>query len=166
MRAIVQRVQWAEVEIGSSVVGRVGRGLLVYAAVAPTDSPVLARALAEKVATLRIFEDIEGKMNLSVQDARGGILAVSNFTLLADARKGRRPAFTGAAPASLAQSLHEAFVEELRTLIAGPVQTGVFGAHMTVRSSLDGPVNVILDMPPLPDPPSMAAADGLGAQPP
>lgn len=162
MRAIIQRVQWGEVLVNGGIVGRVGRGLLVYTAVAPTDTPADARALAEKIATLRIFEDLDGKMNQSVQDARGGILAVSNFTLLADARKGRRPAFTGAAPAAVAQPLHETFLDALRLLIPGSVQTGIFGAHMIVRSSLDGPVNIILDMPPLPDAPGRGAGENDG----
>jgi D-aminoacyl-tRNA deacylase len=153
MKALVQRVQWAEVEVDGGIVGRIGQGLLVFSAVAPGDGPDEARALAEKVAGLRIFQGAEGKMNRTVQDARGGVLAVSNFTLLADARRGRRPEFTGAAGAEQAQPLHEAFVTALRQLI-GSVQTGLFGAHMIVRSAADGPVNILVDMPPLPDQPA------------
>jgi D-tyrosyl-tRNA(Tyr) deacylase len=157
MKAMVQRVQWAEVEVegDGGVVGRISHGLLVYLAVSPGDSLKDARDLAEKIANLRIFEDVGGKMNRTVQDVRGDILAISNFTLLADARKGRRPAFTGAAPAQQAKPLHEEFVAALRTL-TGPVETGLFGASMTVRSAADGPVNIILDMPPLADPSAAA----------
>ena len=152
MKALVQRVYWAEVETDDKIVGRIGPGLLVYVAVAPTDSHEDACKLAEKIVSLRIFRDEREKMNLTVQDVRGGVLAVSNFTLLADARKGRRPAFDGAAPAELAQPLQEAFVAALRKRTS-PVECGLFGADMIVRSAAAGPVNIIADMPPLADPP-------------
>ena len=90
MRAIIQRVQWAQVQVGAEIVGQIRHGLLVYSGIAPSDSLQDVRNMAQKIVTLRIFEDEQGKMNRSVRDARGGVLAVSNFTLLADARKGRR----------------------------------------------------------------------------
>jgi len=147
MRALVQRVDWAEVEVEGRRVGRIERGLLVYVGVGTSDTPAEAEWLAGKVAHLRIFQDEEGKLNRSVQDVRGGVLAVPNFTLLADARKGRRPAFVGAAGFEQAGSLHEAFVAALRAR-GVRVETGVFGATMAVRSQAAGPVNIVLDSPP------------------
>jgi D-aminoacyl-tRNA deacylase len=149
MRAVVQRVRWAEVEVGGKVVGRMLRGLLVYVGVAVGDTPQEARRLADKVANLRIFEDELGKLNLCVQDARGGVLAISNFTLLADARKGRRPAFVGAAAQEIAAPIFDAFVAALREAGLG-VEQGVFGASMFIRSEADGPVNILLEMTPGP----------------
>ena len=161
MKAVVQRVRWAEVEVGGRVVGRIERGLLVYAGVAVGDTLQEARRLADKVANLRIFEDDLGKLNLSVQDARGGVLAVSNFTLLADARKGRRPAFVAAAAKEAAAPVFEGFVGALRA--AGlDVQQGVFGATMHIRSEADGPVNILLDMPAGGPQGSGPAGDGPG----
>jgi D-tyrosyl-tRNA(Tyr) deacylase len=157
-------VYWAEVETDDKIVGRIGPGLLVYAAVAPGDRAEDARKLAEKIVNLRIFRDEEGKMNRTVQDVRGGVLTVSNFTLLADARKGRRPAFDGAAPAESAQPLQEAFVAALKERIS-PVECGVFRADMIIRSAADGPVNIIADMPPLPDPPMSERPKSLGDPP-
>lgn len=147
MKAVVQRVRWAEVEVEGRIVGRIEQGLLVYAGVAVGDTLQEAQKLADKVANLRVFEDDGGKLNLSVQDARGGVLAVSNFTLLADARKGRRPAFVRAAGQEVAALVFDGFVAALRA--AGlSVQQGVFGATMHIRSEADGPVNILLDMPP------------------
>ena len=146
MRALVQRVAWAEVEVDGRIVGRIERGLLVYAAVGLDDTGEDAEWLAEKIANLRVFEDDQGKLNVSVRDARGGVLAVSNFTLLADARKGRRPAFVAAADFEQARPIDQAFCEALRRQGVS-VQTGVFGAKMAVRSQAAGPVNVIIDSP-------------------
>lgn len=147
MRAVVQRVSWAEVSVGNDIVGRIGHGLLVYLGVAAADTPAEARRLAEKVAHLRIFPDEKDKLNLSVRDVEGAVLVVPNFTLLADTRKGRRPAFAAAAPGPQAGPLTDAFVAALRE--AGcAVQRGVFGAHMYIRSQADGPVNVLVEMPP------------------
>ncbi len=148
MRALLQRVDWAEVEVDEKVVGRIEHGLLVYVGVSTTDAPADAEALARKVATLRIFEDSAEKLNLSVQDANGGVLVVPNFTLMAETRKGRRPAFVAAAPAELARPLQENFVAGLKREGCS-VQQGIFGARMTVRSAAAGPVNVIVDYPPL-----------------
>jgi D-aminoacyl-tRNA deacylase len=147
MRAVIQRVRSAAVTVDDETVGRIDVGLLVYVGVATTDGPADADFLAEKVAHLRIFPDEQGKMNLSVQDVRGGVLAVPNFTLLADARKGRRPAFVKAAPPEQAEPLHEAFISGLRARDC-QVSRGVFGAHMLVDSVADGPVNIVLDSPP------------------
>ncbi len=150
MRAVIQRVARAEVlvvdEGGSErSVGRIGRGLLVYVGVGETDTPAVAAKLAGKVARMRIFPDEDGRMNRAAGDVRGGILAVPNFTLQADARKGRRPSFVGAADPDRAKPLHEAFVAELRKLHE-PVAAGEFGAHMHVESVADGPVNIVLDV--------------------
>jgi len=156
-------VRWAEVSVvperepaatgepagEGQVAGRIERGLLVYVGVGTGDTPADAERLAEKVAFLRIFPDAEGKLNLSVRDVRGGVLVVPNFTLLADARKGRRPAFDRAAPADQARPLHDAFVQALRRHV-GTVAAGVFGANMIIRSAADGPVNILMDWPGLP----------------
>jgi D-aminoacyl-tRNA deacylase len=146
MRALVQRVRSAEVTVGGQVTGRIDHGLLVYVGIARTDDAAAAEWIAAKVAALRIFNDEQGKLNRSVQDAGGGILVISNFTLAGDGRKGRRPSFDAAAPPELAQPLHQQVVAAL----AGsgcPVAEGVFGAHMHVTSEADGPVNMVLDSP-------------------
>ena len=147
MRALLQRVHWAEVEVDREVVGRVEHGLLVYVGVAVSDTVADAQRLAEKVAHVRIFEDDHDKLNLSCQDVRGGVLAISNFTLMADTRKGRRPAFVAAAPPEEAERLYEAFVEAL-DVRGCRVSRGVFRARMVVRSAAAGPVNVVIDVPP------------------
>jgi D-tyrosyl-tRNA(Tyr) deacylase len=159
MKAVVQRVRWAEVEVDGRVVGRVERGLLVYAGVAAGDTAQDAWKLADKVANLRIFEDEADKLNLSVQDVRGGVLAISNFTLLADARKGRRPAFAGAAGQEAAGPIFECFLAALRQT-GLPVAQGVFGATMRIRSEADGPVNILLDLSGAPPEPGEVPAEG------
>ena len=146
MRALVQRVAWAEVEADGQVAGRIEDGLLVYVGIGAGDSAGEADWLAEKIAGLRIFEDEADKLNRSVRDVRGGVMVVSNFTLLADASKGRRPAFAAAAPAEQAKPLHEAFLDALDRQ-GVRVETGLFGAKMAVRSQAAGPVNVIIDTP-------------------
>ena len=146
MRTIVQRVAWAEVEVDGQVVGRIEQGLLVYVGVEPPDAAPQVDWMAEKVANLRIFSDADDKMNRSVQERQGDVLVISNFTLLADARKGRRPSFVGAARPELAEPLTRAFVDALRAQ-GCRVQAGRFGADMQVRSQAQGPVNVILDSP-------------------
>jgi D-tyrosyl-tRNA(Tyr) deacylase len=147
MRALIQRVYWAEVEVEGDVVGRIETGLLVYVGVAVTDTPAAARALANKVAHLRIFEDAEEKLNLSAGDVDGGILVIPNFTLQADARKGRRPAFVNAMAGEAADALQQIFVEALRAE-GRRVEQGRFGANMTIRSAAAGPVNIVVDIPP------------------
>lgn len=150
MRVLIQRVQWAEVQAAGKLAGRIGPGLLVYVGVAPSDTAADAAKLARKVAELRIFDDEDGKLNRNVQDVQGGVLGISNFTLMADARKGRRPALTGAAGADLAKDLYDKFLAELRHQ-GCEVAGGVFGAAMVVSSAADGPINIILDIPSVPD---------------
>lgn len=144
MRAVLQRVRSARVEVADKVVGEIGVGLLVLLGVAQGDGSAQARALAKKTAELRIFEDAEGKMNLSVQEIGGAVLAVSQFTLLADCRKGRRPGFSAAAPPEVANSLYQEYMTALRA--SGlTVATGIFQAEMQVHLVNDGPVTLLLD---------------------
>jgi D-tyrosyl-tRNA(Tyr) deacylase len=144
VRAVVQRVSRAEVRVDGQATGRVGRGLAVLLGVARGDGEEDARSLAEKVASLRIFEDGAGKMNLSVRDAGGAVLVVSQFTLLGDARKGNRPGFTDAAPPEEANALYERFCALLRER-GLEVGTGVFRASMEVELVNEGPVTILLD---------------------
>lgn len=144
MKACIQRVRWARVRVNGETVGEIGPGLLVLLGVAMNDTEKEAQSLADKTVGLRIFEDAEGKMNLSVRDAGGSILVVSQFTLLADCRRGRRPSFTEAAPPDRANQLCEYFVELIRE--SGlPVATGRFREHMEVELLNDGPVTILLD---------------------
>jgi D-aminoacyl-tRNA deacylase len=144
MRAVVQRVSQALVEAGGEAVGSVEAGILVYLGVAKDDTEADAAWLADKAANLRIFEDAEGIMNGSVIDAAGSALVVSQFTLLADARKGRRPSYSDAAPPEVAEPLYERFVELLRGYVPR-VETGVFRAAMRVSYANEGPVTILLD---------------------
>ena len=144
MRAVVQRVLEAEVQVQGQVVGRIPKGLLVYLGVAQGDSTEDAQYIADKLVGLRCFEDEGGKMNRSVQDVGGQVLLVSQFTLCGDCRKGRRPGFDLAAEPGLAQSLYEQ-VKDLVGRLGVPVQTGVFREHMQVTSTNDGPVTLLLD---------------------
>lgn len=144
MRAVIQRVLEAKVEVGGEVVGQIGRGLLVYLGVGRGDGEKDAEFMAEKLANLRIFADEQGKMNLSVQDIGGSILLVSNFTLHGDCRKGRRPGFDAAADPALAEQLYENVAKLIRNQ-AVPVETGAFGEYMQVTSKHDGPVTFLLD---------------------
>lgn len=144
MRAVVQRVGSARVEVDGKVVGEIGRGLLVLLGVGEEDADKQAHWLADKIAGLRIFEDEAGKMNLSVEEVCGSLLVVSQFTLYGDCRKGRRPSFTKAAPPAEADRLYEVFVARLREL-GLPVETGVFQAMMQVHLVNDGPVTLVVD---------------------
>jgi D-tyrosyl-tRNA(Tyr) deacylase len=144
MRAVVQRVSRAAVRVEGAVTGAVERGLLVLLGVAAGDGEAEARWMADKVAQLRIFEDSAGKMNLSVADVGGGVLVVSQFTLLGDARKGNRPSFVAAAPPEAASALYERVCALLRER-GLPVAQGVFRAHMDVELVNDGPVTIVLD---------------------
>ncbi len=143
MRALVHRVKEASVRVDGELVGQIERGLLVYLGVAPEDSETDVSYLAEKIRNLRIFADQEGKMNLDVSQAGGGVLLVSSFSLLADVRKGRRPAFDGAALPELANRLYEQVAARLAESL--PVATGRFAAMMDVASVNDGPINILLD---------------------
>ena len=144
MRAVVQRVSRAEVRVEGRATGSVGRGLLVLLGVGREDGEEDARLLADKVAALRIFEDGAGKMNLAVGEAGGGLLVVSQFTLLGDVRKGNRPSFTEAAPPEAANALYERFCGLLREKGLA-VGTGVFRARMEVELVNVGPVTILLD---------------------
>lgn len=144
MRAVVTRVTSAGVEVDGETIGAIDGGLLVLLGVAATDGDDDVRYVARKVVDLRIFRDDAGAMNRSLAEAGGAILAVSQFTLLGDTRRGRRPSFIAAAPPERGRELYEHFIAELRALGA-TVATGRFGATMAVRSVNDGPVTILLD---------------------
>ncbi|MGA2670508.1 MAG: D-aminoacyl-tRNA deacylase [Dehalococcoidia bacterium] len=144
MKALVQRVSRASVSVNDKIVGKIGQGLVVFLGVAQGDSKEDASYLANKVVNLRIFADESSKFSLSALDTRGAILIVSQFTLLADTRKGRRPSFTEAAPPDLAKELYEFFVEEVRAT-GLKVKTGLFQEHMLVEIHNDGPVTISLE---------------------
>lgn len=144
MRAVLQRVSEARVRIAGETVGEIGAGLLVLLGVGQEDAEADARYLAEKSAGLRIFEDADGKMNLSVAETGGGVLVVSQFTLYGDCRKGRRPGFSSAAPPQRADELYRHYVACLRDQ-GLTVATGVFQAEMAVELVNDGPVTLLLD---------------------
>ena len=145
MIAVVQRVKRASVEVDGKTVGKIDHGLMILLGVAVGDGEAQAAYLADRVAGLRIFTDEADKMNLSLLDVTGGALVVSNFTLCADCRKGRRPSFIQAARPEQAQPLYELFCSQLRSLGVPQVQTGLFGAEMMVNIANDGPVTTILD---------------------
>jgi D-aminoacyl-tRNA deacylase len=144
MRALLQRVSRAEVRVGDDVVGGIGPGLVVLVGVGPADDATAAEALARQVAELRIFRDEEGRTNRSLLDVAGAALVVSQFTLFADTRRGRRPGFTGAAAPEQAERLYLRFADALRAM-AIEVATGRFGAEMAVELVNDGPFTIWLD---------------------
>lgn len=144
MRAVVQRVRSARVLVDGVVTGAIERGLLVLVGVTNDDGPQDVQYIADKVRDLRIFDDADGKMNLALADVNGRVLAVSQFTLYGDCRKGRRPSWDAAAPAPLARSLYEAAVAAMRAHGLA-VETGVFQARMAVELVNDGPVTLLLD---------------------
>jgi D-tyrosyl-tRNA(Tyr) deacylase len=144
MRAILQWVSEARVKIEGETVGEIGRGLLVLLGVAKSDTVEQARWLADKIVSLRIFNDAEGKMNLDLAEVSGAVLVVSQFTLYGDCSKGRRPSFIDAAPPELAIPLYEAFINAIKAH-GIPTATGRFGAMMQVELINDGPVTLILD---------------------
>lgn len=144
MRAVLQRVRSASVTVDSRVVGAIEHGLLVFVGVAPDDGPEDLRYIATKIRELRIFADDAGRMNRSVVESNGAVLVVSQFTLYADTRKGRRPSFLGAAPPAMAEALYSDLVRSLRD--SGlRVETGIFQADMQVALVNDGPVTILLD---------------------
>jgi D-tyrosyl-tRNA(Tyr) deacylase len=145
MRAILQRVQRGYVAVGDEIVGEIGPGYVILLGITHGDSPAEVKKLAEKTVHLRVFEDDQGKMNRSALDTEAEMLVVSQFTLFAEAKKGRRPSFTRAAPPEMAEPLMTQFVESLQTLGVKKVEAGIFGAHMLVRIENDGPVTIILD---------------------
>ena len=144
MRALLQRVSHASVSVEGKVISSIGKGLLILLGIGHHDGEDQARFLAEKIANLRIFQDEQGKTNLSVLDIKGEAIVVSQFTLYADTRKGRRPSFTDAAGPEIAAPLVEHFVELLRGQDV-PTQTGRFGEHMAVEIQNDGPITIWLE---------------------
>ncbi|MBI4463119.1 MAG: D-tyrosyl-tRNA(Tyr) deacylase [Acidobacteria bacterium] len=144
MRAVVQRVSRAAVRVDSQIVGEIGEGLLVLLGIAAGDTPEAADYLAEKIAGLRVFPDHENKMNRSLEDMGGAVLAISQFTLLGDVRRGRRPSYDQAAPPEQAEPLYDYFLSALRRR-GLRVESGVFRAMMEVELVNDGPVTILLD---------------------
>lgn len=144
MRAVIQRVSHARVSVDGSVTGEIARGIVALIAVGRDDTPEIAASLAEKIVRLRIFDDDQGKMSLSLADVRGSLLAISQFTLYGDARGQRRPSFIQAAPPELGKKLYDEFIAAAKSL-GVPVETGVFQAHMSLELTNDGPVTILLD---------------------
>jgi D-tyrosyl-tRNA(Tyr) deacylase len=144
MRIVLQRVSWGRVLVAGHAIAEIGKGMVILVGIGPQDGEDQVRQLAEKVTNLRIFEDEQGKMNLSVLDAGGEVIVVSQFTLYADTRRGRRPSFTEAALPEMARPLVDLFAQLLRQH-GVPTQTGEFGAHMQVEISNDGPVTIWME---------------------
>ena len=145
MRVVLQRVSRARVTIDGRISGQIGTGYVLLAGFTTADNDETLRWMAGKVISLRLFADDHGKMNRDLAEIGGGILVVSQFTLYGDARKGRRPSFIDAAPPEQAIPLYDRFVELLRTVAPGPVETGEFGAMMDVELVNDGPVTLLLE---------------------
>lgn len=145
MRAVIQRVKHAQVEVENKIVGKINEGFLILLGVAPDDTKEKADATVKKITKLRIFEDENEKMNLSIQDINGELLVVSQFTLYADCSGGNRPSFINAAKPDLANELYEYFVGKCKEVVP-VVQTGIFGAHMEVSLLNNGPVTIELEM--------------------
>ena len=145
MKAVIQRVKHAQVEVDKKIVGKINEGFLILLGVAPDDTKEKADAMVKKIAKLRIFEDENEKMNLSIQDIKGELLVVSQFTLYADCSGGNRPSFINAAKPDLANDLYEYFVGKCKEVIP-VVQAGIFGAHMEVSLLNNGPVTIELEM--------------------
>ena len=145
MKAVIQRVKHAQVEVDKKVVGKINEGFLILLGVAPDDTKEKADAMVKKITKLGIFEDENEKMNLSIQDIKGELLVVSQFTLYADCSGGNRPSFINAAKPDLANELYKYFVEKCKEVIQ-VVQTGIFGAHMEVSLLNNGPVTIELEM--------------------
>ncbi len=143
MKIVIQRVSQASVSIDGEIAGAINQGLLLLVGVGPDDRAEDRAYAVRKIANMRIFSDEAGKMNLSVQDIKGSILSISQFTLFADTKKGNRPAFTGAAQPDMASQFYDDFNQELAQYV--PVEKGVFGADMQVQLINDGPVTIILD---------------------
>jgi len=144
MKLVIQRVSYASVEVDNKIVGKINEGFLVLLGVSPTDTRETADFLAEKLYNLRVFQDDEGKMNLSIKDINGEILIISQFTLYADCRKGNRPSFIDAAKPKQAEELYEYFKSKCREKVK-KVESGIFGAHMKVDLLNNGPVTIILE---------------------
>ena len=145
MKVVFQRVLRAAVTADGTPCGAIGRGMLLLVGVGPHDTAADAALLAKKAVSLRVFEDENGRMNRGVEDIGGAVLAVSNFTLYGNCRRGRRPDFTGAGAPSHAKALYDLFLQELEALLPSRVQSGVFGADMAIDMVADGPVTLLLD---------------------
>lgn len=145
MRTVIQRVTSASVSIGGEVVGEIGKGVMLLLGITPEDTQQDADWLVGKVSRLRIFDDANGVMNLSLQDIEGEALVVSQFTLMASYKKGNRPSYIHAAPPAVAIPLYEYFVAQLQQTLGRPVPTGRFGADMQVSLTNDGPVTIVMD---------------------
>jgi len=144
MRAVIQRVTRASVTVNEEIIGQIGNGLVVLVGIARDDTKVEAAYLVDKISNLRIFDDEEGKMNLSVKDVKGALLIVSQFTLYGDVRRGLRPSWIDAAPPEVAEPLYDFFVRQARSVV-DEVATGKFQAMMEVELINDGPVTILLD---------------------
>lgn len=144
MRVVIQRVKSGRVLVAGHAIAEIGKGLVILLGIGPKDGKEQAQTLSEKIANLRIFEDEQGKMNRSILEVNGQAIVISQFTLYADTRKGRRPSFTDAALPEAARPLVECFAEMLHEL-GVPTQTGEFGAHMLVEIANDGPVTIWLE---------------------
>ena len=143
MKLVIQRVNNAKLSVGNETISEIGLGYLVLIGIEPTDDEKLIKYYAEKVSKLRIFRDENGKTNLSIKDVCGEILAVSNFTLLAETKGTNRPSFSHAAPHDQALALYDLFCDELNKFI--PTKRGVFGEHMHIDTNIDGPVTIVID---------------------
>ena len=143
MKLVIQRVNNAKLYVEDDTISEIGLGYLVLVGIEPTDDEKLIKYYAEKVSKLRIFRDEYGKTNLSIKDLQGEILAVSNFTLLAETKGANRPSFSHAAPHDQALALYNLFCEELNKFV--PTKRGVFGEHMHIQTNLDGPVTIVID---------------------
>ncbi len=144
MRIVLQRVSQSKVTVDGEITGQIGQGLVLLIGITKGDDESTLKWMADKCANLRIFEDDQGKMNLSLLDVKGEILAISQFTLYGNCQKGRRPSFIEAAPPEIAEPLYLRFVELLKTHRV-IVETGIFGAHMDVEIHNDGPVTLVLE---------------------
>lgn len=145
MRAVIQRVSEASVTVDGVVTGAIGQGLLVLLGIHTNDTDEQSKWIANKITRLRVFQDEQQKMNRSVQDVKGGILVVSQFTLYGDVKKGTRPSFIESAPPEKAEKMYDDFVHYLKSSTDLKVETGVFGAMMDVKLTNDGPVTIILE---------------------
>lgn len=145
MRAVVQRCGYASVNVGGKIVGEIGKGIMLLVGFAPDDDEKAAEYILDKTVNLRIFEDENGKMNLSVKDVGGSLLVVPNFTLYGDARKGKRPGYSSGCPVELAREKFDAFMKKAKKTELKKVESGIFQADMKVELLNDGPVTILLD---------------------
>ena len=145
MKVLIQRVLSSDVVVDKKEIAAIGKGYLLLVGIEKDDNKSMAEYLAKKTANLRIFEDENGKMNRSVNDVKGSVLSISNFTLCANYRHGNRPDYIQAEKPQRANELYEYFTEKLRTLVEGGVQMGMFGADMKISAALDGPVTIVMD---------------------